>query len=162
LPGAAAGYRVAMRLARSSLSLAAGLLLVVAAPGAAAPAPGQVYTGKTSQDRKAQLRVSASGTGLQMRFRERFSCRGRRDITLYATYVNDRPTIRPDGTFSYRKTYRNLRDPALRGRFTNTQRITGSFLDGDRRVRVRSVSRVFNKRWSCRSSITIRATRTGG
>ena len=143
----------------TSLAVAAGLMLVFAGPSGAVPAPGQVYVGETSQNRKAQLRISASGTGLQMRFRERFRCRGRRDITLYASYVNDRPTIRTDGTFRYTKTYRNLRDPALRGRFTNTQRITGSFLDGDRRVRVRSVSRIFNRSWSCRSAVTIRATR---
>lgn len=150
-----------MRFA-TSLLLSGCLLLVLAAPGRAAPAPGQVYVGRTSQKRKAELRISGSGTGLQMRYRERFRCTGRRDITLLASYVKDRPTIRPDGTFDYTKTYRNLRDPALRGRFTNTQRITGSFVDGDRSVRVRSVSRVFNKRFSCRSSITIRATRQGG
>jgi len=154
-----------MRGARPSLRIVAlALAAIVALTStalAARPSPGAKYRGKTSEGRTIFASVSEAGPGLglRMRFREKFNCRGIRDRLLYALYFRDRPAIARDGTFRYRKRYTGLRDPGLPGRFTNTQRLRGRFTDGLRRVRGRSVSRVFNSRFSCRSTITFSARR---
>ncbi len=144
-----------------SLAVAGVVLLGIATSTAVAarPDPGTRYAGKTSQGRSLAARVSNSGTGLEMSFREKFQCTGVSDKLLFATYKKDRPTIKPDGSFNYSKRYTGLRDPAFPGPFTNTQKITGRFTDGLRRVRGRSVARIFGKNFSCRSTITFRARR---
>lgn len=136
-------------------------LLAIATPAALAARPdaGTRYAGKTSQGRALKAQVSRSGTGLEMSFREKFKCTGVSDKLLFATYKKERPTIRPDGSFNYSKRYTGLRDPAFPGRFAETQKITGRFSEDGSRVRGRSVSRVFNKSFSCRSTITFRARR---
>lgn len=143
------------------LALAGVLAIAVATSAALAarPAAGTQYAGKTSQARALDARVSKSGTGLEMSFREKFSCAGVSDKLLFATYKKDRPTIRPDGSFNYSKRYTGLRDPAFPGKFGETQRITGRFSDDSSRVRGRSVVRIFGKGFSCRSTITFRARR---
>lgn len=145
---------------RATLLLCA-TILVAAAPvaEAARPPAGTKYRGTTSQGRTIDLTVSKSGTGLQMYYRERFRCRGIRHRVFYSYFFRDRPTIAADGSYRYRKRYSGLRARDLPGAFSNTQRLSGRFSADLTRVRGRAFSRVFNKRFACRSGITFTASR---
>lgn len=145
-----------------TLALLAALAVAPAAVLGARPDPGTKYRGKTSQGRALDARVSSSGRGLELRFPARFKCEGVPDKLLKARYIKDRPTIKADGTFRYRKRYTGLRLPDFPGRFSETQQITGRFTDGLRRVRARSSSRITGDGFSCRATITFRARRLEG
>ncbi len=111
-------------------------LAVVAAPALAArPAGDAKYRGTTSQDRKLSARVTSDSKGLQMEFDEVFRCnRGPRKHT-HATYKKQRPTIREDGTFDYRKTYRGLAPVPGFERRDERQHVSGAFSAGGRTLK---------------------------
>lgn len=140
-------------------ALVAALVLLGSATAHARPPAGAKYEGKTSQGRVIKLRISASGTGLQMDFRERFTCTGTPSKVLFAHYVRQRPTVRKDGSFAYKKSYSGLSDPAFPGRFSERQDISGSFTGDNRTVRGRSTSRIRGEGYTCRAAITFTARR---
>lgn len=142
-------------------ALAAALLLSIPAL-AARPPGGAKYRGKTSQERTIDLRVTRNAVkGLQLEFDEVLSCnRGPRQTT-HATYREQRPTIRRDGTFEYFKTYRDLDPvPGFQERHTERQRITGSFSADNRRVRGRIANSVVgDSGLRCKVELTFSARR---
>ena len=102
---------------------------VAVASATTRPAPGK-FVGKTSQGKRITLRLGKSG-GLRMEFREIAKCNRGKDREIQASYVNDKPHVKADGNFDYRKTYRNL--PPTKGinqSFDDSQHIHGVF--GDR------------------------------
>lgn len=154
--GAIGWYSLRLRTAALTLIVA----LAVAAPAIAArPPAGTKYKGKTSQGRVINLTVSKSGTGLEMKYRENFRCKGTPDRVATATYRKDRPAIAADGSYRYRKRYSGLRDRGLPSVFTNTQRLSGRFSADLSRINGRSFARVFGKEFACRSSLTFTAQR---
>jgi hypothetical protein len=110
--------------------------LALATPAfAARPAGDAKYRGTTSQDRKLSARVTSDAKGLQMEFDEVFRCnRGPRKYT-HAIYKHQYPTIREDGTFDYRKTYRNLAPVPGFERRDERQHVFGSFSGDGRRLK---------------------------
>jgi hypothetical protein len=110
--------------------------LVLATPAfAARPAGDAKYRGTTSQDRKLSARVTSDSKGLQLEFDQVYRCnRGPRKYA-HAVYRKQRPTIREDGTFDYRKTYRAL--PPVPGfeRRDERQHVFGGFSGDNRRLK---------------------------
>lgn len=153
--------QILLRAPRVAGAVIAALAVLAPVAAAARPEAGTRYAGKTSQDRKIVLRISPSGDGLIVRpFRDRFNCTGVRDRTLVGSFRKDRPTVEPDGTFRYRKRYKQLRGAGLPGRWNETQRVTGSFSDDEGRVEGRLRSRITGDGFTCRSTITFTAERT--
>jgi hypothetical protein len=146
---------------RSRSILVVIVLLVPVAPAfAARPAGGAKYRGTTSQDRKLSARVTSDAKGLQMEFDEVFRCNRGPTKHTHAIYKKQRPTIREDGTFDYRKTYRGLaRVPGFEKR-DEMQHVFGSFgsdgrtLKGTAETKVTGVSGL-----RCTSRVTFRARR---
>jgi hypothetical protein len=146
------------------LSLAATLpLSLFALPAAAAgPIKGARYQGRTSQDRILTARVTSDGRGLQLTFDEDYSCNRGPGKTTHAVYLDERPTIRPNGTFDYQKTYTNLAPVhGFEQRHTERQHISGSFTAGGTRVHGRLADSVVGvDGLSCRSAATFTARRS--
>jgi len=147
---------------RGIFATSVAALLIAPALALAKPPAGAKYTGKTSQGRSVTASVSGSGKGLQMQYREKFTCTGTGSKLLYANFVNDRPTIRSDGGFDYRKSYSGLRDPAFTGTFSEKQHLKGSFSADNRTLKLSSVTSITGKGFSCRSTITVTARRSSG
>ena len=133
--------------------------LVCATAASAAPPPSARYRGKTSQHRPISLRVTSDGRGLQMEFDQVFRCNRGPKKVAHAVYRKQRPEIRPDGTFSYTKTFRDLAPiPGFAERHDEHQRVTGSFGDGDGVVHGRiTTSDVGRSGLQCRSAVTFTA-----
>jgi len=145
----------------SVLALIATLLVALPAL-AARPAPNARLSGKTSQDRKLVARVTSDSTGLQLEFDEVFRCnRGPRKNTR-AVYNRQRPSIREDGTFDYRKTYRDLPPaPGFEERRTERQHVSGSFTADGARVRGRAVTSITGRSGlRCTATVTFTARKT--
>jgi hypothetical protein len=146
---------------RSRSILVVIVLLVPVAPAFAAhPAGGAKYRGTTSQDRKLSARVTSDAKGLQMEFDEVFRCNRGPTKHTHAIYKKQRPTIREDGTFDYRKTYRGLAAVPGFEKRDETQHVFGSFgsdgrtLKGTAETKVTGVSGL-----RCTSRVTFRARR---
>ena len=137
------------------------VILALAAPAfAARPAGDAKYRGTTSQDRKLSARVTSDAKGLQMEFDAVFRCNRGPTKHTHAIFKKQRPTIREDGTFDYRKTYRGLaRVPGFEKR-DETQHVFGSFssdgrtLKGTAETKVTGVSGL-----RCTARVTFRARR---
>lgn len=137
------------------------LILAVAAPALAArPAGDAKYRGTTSQDRKLSARVTSDSKGLQMEFDEVFRCnRGQKKLT-HAIYKKQRPTIREDGTFDYRKTFKGLAPVPGFERRDETQHVYGSFSSNGRTLKGTAVTTVTGvSGLRCSSRVTFRARR---
>lgn len=138
------------------------LLLVTFAQAAFAARPpgGATYVGKTSQGQTVKVRVTSDGKGLQLDFRHKLSCNRGGPISAKARYAAQRPTIRPDGTFDYDKTYTGLpAAPPFRANHTQRQRVTGSA--GSKTVRGSVRDTVTDSSGlRCAASLTFRASRS--
>jgi hypothetical protein len=144
---------------RSILVLAA--LLALAAPALAARPSGDArYRGTTSQDRKLSARVTSDAKGLQMEFDEVFHCNRGPTKHTHAIYKTQRPTIREDGTFDYRKTYRGLaRVPGFEKR-DEAQHIFGRFGDAGRTLKGTAETKITGvSGLRCTSRVTFRGHR---
>src|SRR5437764_14879001 len=122
--GPAPGY---VRLMTRAAGTIAMTLLLAGAPalGAGRPPAGATFAGKTSQGKAIHLRVVAGG-GLQMDFPSIWGCSHGPGKVTHSIYRNERPALRPDGSYDYRKTYRHL--PPVHGfreRQTERQHLTG-------------------------------------
>ena len=148
-----------MVLPRAALAAALASLIVTAvAQAASPPIKGGRYAGTTSQQQPVTARVTSDGKGLQLTFAETFSCTDGTRVRLQTRYIDQRPTVRADGTFDYRKRYTDLPGfPGFRGTHDESQRVTGSFTDGGRRLTVRAVASLTRPGRTCRSTVTIRA-----
>jgi opacity protein-like surface antigen len=149
-------------LAAAPAAVLASLAVAAVAHAADPPIKGARYAGTTSQERPVDGRVTSDGKGLQLFFVETFKCSDGTRIKLDSRYVDQRPTIKADGTFDYRKTYSDL--PGLRGfrgKHDETQHLTDSFSEGGRRLSVRSTAVLSRPGRTCRSTITIRARARG-
>lgn len=157
----AIGYRERMVHKTLLALLITGALgaLAAASAWAAAPRKGATYKGTSSQDRAVTARVTNDGKGLQLRLNQRFSCNRGPAKTSETVFNQQRPTIRADGTFSYTKIYPDLGPiPGFEEVHTDRQRVTGSFVDGGRRVRGKiTVSSTGQSGLTCRSSVTFTA-----
>jgi hypothetical protein len=136
------------------------LLATAVALAADPPRKGAKYTGQTSQHRKVSARVTSDGKTLQFRFNQIFKCNnGHRKISE-AKYLHQAPTIRPDGTFSYHKVYKD--EPGVPGFdevHSDDQTVTGSFVDGGKRVKATVKATATGKSGlSCTSTVTFTAT----
>lgn len=124
---------------------------------------GKRYSGTTSQGQTVSGRVTSDGKGLQLSFAETFTCTDGARFKASSRYADQRPTIKADGTFDYRKTYPN--QPGIRGfsgAHTETQRLTGEFTEQGRKLSVRSTVTFSRPGHTCRSTITIRGRARGG
>jgi len=92
-------------------------LLLMAVPALARAPVGAKYLGRTSQGNRILLRVVAGG-GLHLDFHELLRCSRGPDKDTHAIFHAERPQLRADGSFDYRKTYRHL--PPVHG-FTERQ-----------------------------------------
>jgi hypothetical protein len=144
---------------RRTLCLA--LLLVLAAPAfAARPAGGAKYRGTTSQDRKLSARVTSDAKSLQMEFDEVFRCNRGPTKYTHAIYKKQRPTIREDGTFDYRKTYHGLAQVPGFEKRDETQHVYGSFGSGGRTLKgTAETTDTGVSGLRCTSRVTFRAKR---
>lgn len=138
--------------------LAATTGLTTTAQAASPPKAGVRLKGKTSQGQRVSGRVTSKGSGLQMTYAETFTCKNGKRFKLRSRYVNQHPRIKPDGTVSYFKTYRNISGlPEYPGRHTERQHITGSFTKGGTRFTGRAASSLSRRgRPTCRSVIKLR------
>jgi hypothetical protein len=147
--------------------LAAGLAAtaIVAAPIAAAlaatPHKGARYTGKTSQHRTVSARVTSDGKTLQLRFDQIFTCNNGHKKITNVKFLHQAPSIRPDGTFDYHKTYKD--EPGVPGFdevHSDVQSVIGAFTGDGSHVRgtVTGVTTGKKSGLSCRSSVTFTAT----
>jgi hypothetical protein len=110
------------------------LIAIAALPGAALaagrPAAGTWFSGRTSQGKIIRMEA-VKGGGLRMGFTEIAKCNRGPDKRNHAIFDRDKPHLRRDGTFDYRKTYLDL--PAYKGfpeRFDDRQHIVGAFHRG--------------------------------
>ena len=104
------------------------VILALAAPAFAdRPAGGARYRGTTSQDRKLSARVTSDAKSLQMEFDAVFRCNRGPTKHTHMIFKKQRPTIREDGTFDYRKTYRSLAPVPGFERRDETQHVFGGF-----------------------------------
>jgi hypothetical protein len=106
------------------LTLAAGVAVASVRPPA-----GTRFVGKTTQGKTIHLKV-VKGGGLEMTFRSISTCsRGPKKIST-SRFKRDKPHIRKNGTFDYRKTYRNMPPiPGFPEPFDDVQHLKGSFPD---------------------------------
>jgi hypothetical protein len=139
-------------------AIAAALALALPAL-AARPPKNATYTGTTSQRHALSARVTSDGKGLQLDFYEKLRCNRGRPKGTDAVYHKQRPTIRRDGTFSYFATYRDMAPvPGLHERYTERQRITGSFSADGKSVRGRvAESATGRSGLHCKAKLTFEA-----
>src|SRR4051794_5754451 len=147
---------------RTSVSAATAALLLVASAWAGRPPGGANYGGTTSQGNGIALHVTGDRHGLQMTFKTLARCNRGPDKVSQSVFKHDRPAIRPDGTFRFRRTYHLGPVPGFAQRHTERQSITGAFGAGARTVHgsVR-ITDVGADGLRCTSRLTFSATRAG-
>jgi hypothetical protein len=119
---------------RASVTVTTMALLLAAPAWAGRPPGGANYGGTTSQGNGIALHVTGDRRGLQMTFKTLASCNRGPDKVSQAVFKHDRPTIRPDGTFRFHRTYHLGPVPGFAQRHTERQTITGAFGAGARTV----------------------------
>jgi hypothetical protein len=146
------GLRAACAAALLSVSITG------VAQAASPPIKGARYIGVTSQQQPVDGRVTSTGEGLQLSFAEVLRCSDRTRMKLSSRYVEQRPTIKADGTFDYGKAYTGRAGfPGFRGTHDETQQLTGQFSQAGRVLSVRSKAVLSRPGRSCHSTITIKA-----
>lgn len=136
------------------------LTATTAAALAAGPRKGHRYAGQTSQHRKVTARVTTDGRTLQMHFDEVFTCSNGHQKVTTTKFLHQAPTIEPDGTFTYNKTYAD--EPGVPGFdevHTDVQGVTGRFSADGTRVSGTVTGEVTGKKTGlrCTSKVTFRA-----
>jgi hypothetical protein len=110
-----------------ALVLVALAALPVAA-WASRPPSGSRWVGRTSQGYKIVLRVTADGRAATIDFTHHEPCSDGRRYVVPVAFHSQRPSLRPDGTFSFIEHDRNVAPPAgMPYRFDEDQHITGTF-----------------------------------
>ncbi|MCW2993305.1 MAG: hypothetical protein JWQ18_800 [Conexibacter sp.] len=144
-----------------SVALAVALVLVFGAVAWAASPPRKSarYTGESSQHRKVAARVTSDGKTLQLRVMQVFRCNRGKDKISESKFLHQAPTIRADGTFDYHKVYPDEAGvPGFDEVHTDDQTVTGSFVDGGRRVHGKITAVTTGRSGlTCRSSVTFTA-----
>jgi hypothetical protein len=114
----------------SRLMIVGTVVLAIGVSGqvaVAAPAGGSRYRGTTSQGKRITLHVTPDGDGLAMSLGEIARCNRGPDKSTHGTYRNQRPSIKPDGSFDYRITYHLGPVPGFAERHTERHHVSGAF-----------------------------------